>query len=220
MADGMSYVLWGSAGHAKVLASLIALRGGRVIALFDNNPNAKSSIEGVPLVGGHDNFVTWAQGGSLNSGLRGLVAIGGHTGLARVNIQKLFLDHGVLVEPIVHPDATLCATASLGAGTQVLARATVASEATLGEGCIVNHGAVVDHECVIGDGVHIAPGATLCGCITVERNVMIGAGSVVLPRVVIGASSVIGAGAVVTKDVPAGTTVVGNPARIIRQIKS
>ena len=85
---------------------------------------------------------------------------------------------------------------------------------------LVNHGAVVDHECVIGDGVHIAPGATLCGCITVERNVMIGAGSVVLPRVVIGASSVIGAGAVVTKDVPAGTTVVGNPARIIRQIKS
>jgi acetyltransferase-like isoleucine patch superfamily enzyme len=42
---------------------------------------------------------------------------------------------------------------------------------------------------------------------------MIGAGAVLLPRLRIGENSVIGAGAVVTRDVPAGSVVVGNPAR-------
>ena len=39
-----------------------------------------------------------------------------------------------------------------------------------------------------------------------------------LPGVVIGENALVGAGAVVVRDVPAGAVVVGNPARVIRQI--
>ncbi|MET0292557.1 MAG: DapH/DapD/GlmU-related protein, partial [Steroidobacteraceae bacterium] len=49
--------------------------------------------------------------------------------------------------------------------------------------------------------------------IVIGRNVWIGAGALVLPGVTIGDDALIGAGSVVTRDVPAGTTVVGNPAR-------
>ena len=41
------FVLWGSAGHAKVLAEVIVMRGGKVIALFDNNGDALSALFGV-----------------------------------------------------------------------------------------------------------------------------------------------------------------------------
>jgi acetyltransferase-like isoleucine patch superfamily enzyme len=52
----------------------------------------------------------------------------------------------------------------------------------------------------------------------IKRGAKIGANATILPGVVIGEHVLVGAGAVVVKDVPAGVVVVGNPARIIRQI--
>lgn len=206
------YVLWGSSGHAKVLASLIALRGGRVVATFDNSSGA-APLAGIPLYIGEEGFLRWLGESSVPSDVHGLVAIGGARGRDRLSIQLLFSRHGIRLEPLVHPDASVCTTAQLGAGTQVLAQAVVAADAWLGPACVVNHKASVDHECRVGAGVHVAPGATLCGLVTVGDGAFIGAGAVVLPRLSIGADVVIGAGAVVTRDVPAGVVVVGNPAR-------
>jgi sugar O-acyltransferase (sialic acid O-acetyltransferase NeuD family) len=210
------YILWGSAGHAKVLANLISLQGGRVVALFDNDPKVSSALPGVPLFIGEEGFKLWIKGEHDHKAIFGLAAIGGSRGYDRLAIHERFRTYGLRIEPLVHPQASVCLTASLGPGTQVLAQAVVAAEARIGEGCIINHSATVDHECVLGNGVHIAPGATLCGCVTLGGNVMIGASAVVLPRIKIGEGAIVGAGAVVTRDVPAGVIVTGNPARILR----
>jgi len=50
---------------------------------------------------------------------------------------------------------------------------------------------------------------------SVGNGASIGANSTILPGIKIGEKAVIGAGSVVTSDVPAGTTVVGNPAKIL-----
>lgn len=210
------YVLWGSAGHAKVLAGLIALRGGRVVALFDNR-EIQSSLDGVMLYIGDAGFNHWADDTDSLANVIGLAAIGGNHGRDRLAVHARFRHRGLQVRSLVHPSASVCATAIIGSGTQVLAHAIVSSEARIGEACILNHRATIDHECVLGDGVHIAPGATLCGCVTLGDNVMVGAGAVVLPRLTIGADSVIGAGAVITKDIPAGVTVMGNPGRVVNK---
>lgn len=47
----------------------------------------------------------------------------------------------------------------------------------------------------------------------IEDDAWIGAGAIILKGVRIGRGARVGAGAVVTRDVPAGTCVVGNPAR-------
>ena len=52
----------------------------------------------------------------------------------------------------------------------------------------------------------------------VKRGASIGSGTTLLCGITIGEDAMIGAGSVVTKDVPAGATVAGNPARIMRSI--
>lgn len=217
--DFRTYAIWGSSGHARVLGSLIKSLNGRVVALFDRNPLARPVLSEVPLYIGQEAFLGWLQSQRPIGKINGLVAIGGACGNDRIQIQELFAEHQIALEPIIHPSAFVCHTATLGPGTQVLANATVASSVQIGAACIVNHGAQADHECVIADGAHLAPGAVLCGCVKVGLCAMIGAGAVVLPRLTIGNNAVVGAGAVVTKDVPDNCVVIGNPARPIRSSK-
>jgi acetyltransferase-like isoleucine patch superfamily enzyme len=53
---------------------------------------------------------------------------------------------------------------------------------------------------------------------TIRRGARVGGGAVLCPGIEIGEDAFVGAGAVVTKDVPARMLVVGNPARVIREV--
>jgi acetyltransferase-like isoleucine patch superfamily enzyme len=55
---------------------------------------------------------------------------------------------------------------------------------------------------------------------TIRRGARIGGGAVLCPGVEIGEEAFVGAGAVVTKDVPARVLVVGNPARVLREVSA
>jgi acetyltransferase-like isoleucine patch superfamily enzyme len=85
---------------------------------------------------------------------------------------------------------------------------------------------VLEEGCWIGPNVvltnakyPLSPGVkdSLAGPI-VRKGARIGANATLLPGVVIGENALVGAGAVVVSDVPPGAVVVGNPARVIRQI--
>ena len=55
--------------------------------------------------------------------------------------------------------------------------------------------------------------------IKVEDNVWICSNVVVLAGVTIGENSVVGAGSVVTKDIPPNSFAVGNPCKVVKEIK-
>jgi acetyltransferase-like isoleucine patch superfamily enzyme len=54
----------------------------------------------------------------------------------------------------------------------------------------------------------------------VKKGATIGSGATILGNITIGENAIIGAASVVTKDVPDNTIVAGNPARVIRHIRS
>jgi serine O-acetyltransferase len=95
--------------------------------------------------------------------------------------------------------------------------------AKLGRRFIIDHGmgVVIGETAEIGNDVYIYHQVTLGGTAsdagkrhpTVGDNVIIGAGAKVLGAITIGEGARIGANAVVVASVPAGTTVVGIPAR-------
>lgn len=51
----------------------------------------------------------------------------------------------------------------------------------------------------------------------IKKNAWIGAGATILPGVTVGENAIVGAGSLVTKDVPDNATVVGVPAKVIKQ---
>jgi acetyltransferase-like isoleucine patch superfamily enzyme len=53
---------------------------------------------------------------------------------------------------------------------------------------------------------------------TIRRGARVGAGAVLCPAVEIGEEAFVGAGAVVVRDVPPRVVVVGNPARVLRDV--
>jgi sugar O-acyltransferase (sialic acid O-acetyltransferase NeuD family) len=211
--DVNAVVFWGATGQAKVVRELLGTDGPRVVALFDNNPSVSSPWTDVPLYHGKKGFETWRSQQVELRGTGFVVTVGGNCGSDRIVLQRELVAWGLRPLVVRHRTAFVADSAQVGAGSQILAHAVIAVEAVLGQACIVNTAATVDHECRLGDGVHVCPGAHLAGLVVVGDSVMIGTGAVVLPRIHIGAGAVIGAGAIVTRDVPAGTCVVGNPAR-------
>ena len=53
---------------------------------------------------------------------------------------------------------------------------------------------------------------------TIRRGARVGGGAILCPAVEIGEEAFVGAGAVVTKDVAPRMLVVGNPARVLREV--
>jgi len=99
--------------------------------------------------------------------------------------------------------------------------------AKIGDRFFIDHGmqVVIGETTVIGDDVLVYQGVTLGGVgtgkgkrhPTIGNNVVIGAGAKVLGNVTVGDHVRVGANSVVVKDIPANSTVVGVPARLVRE---
>ena len=202
----------GAGGHAKVVVHILSCDDRwEIVALLDPDPTLQGrSIAGVSVAGGDDLLAELVTQG-VTHGFVGL----GSTGDAgrRKALYELLGAHGLVPADAVHPGASVAPSAELGPGVTVMAAAVVNPEARLGENVIVNTGAIVEHDCVVGDHVHVAPRAVLAGGVRVGALAHIGLGACVREGVTVGEGAIVGAGAVVVGDVPAGSVVVGVPAR-------
>jgi sugar O-acyltransferase (sialic acid O-acetyltransferase NeuD family) len=120
----------------------------------------------------------------------------------------------------IHPCAVVAESAVIGAGSLVLAGAVINPLARIGEHAVINTAAVIEHHALVGDFAVVSPHATVCGGAAVAEGAFVGAGATILTGVTIGRNAIVGAGALVLRDVAEGTTVVGNPARAIRNPSS
>ena len=113
------------------------------------------------------------------------------------------------------------------------------TQITLGDGAFVNMSCVfldpaaitIGAQAQLGPGVQLltathptdaaarVAGPELARPISIGARAWLGGAVVVGPGVSIGADTVVGAGSVVVRDLPAGVVAVGNPCRVIRQLR-
>jgi sugar O-acyltransferase (sialic acid O-acetyltransferase NeuD family) len=136
-------------------------------------------------------------------------------GRSRRALCERILARGGALPVLAHPAATISTTASIGAGTILSAGVIVQSDARIGRFCGLNTACSVDHDNVVGDSVSIGPGAHTAGRVTILDEAFIGLGALIINGVTVGRRATVGAGAVVVRAVPEGSTVVGNPARVL-----
>ncbi len=126
----------------------------------------------------------------------------------------------------IAPSADVIGDAQLGDEASVWFGAVIRADNTpivLGARTNVQEGAMLHSDpgspLTIGAGVTVGHHAILHGC-TIGDNVLVGMGATVLNGAVIAQDCLIGAGALVTegKSFPAGSLIVGSPARAVRQL--
>lgn len=127
---------------------------------------------------------------------------------------------GVLFFEVRAPSVIEMDDVQIGEGAVLSPYVTLTSNICIGSHFHANLYSYVEHDCVIGDFVTFAPGVMCNGNVVIEDHSYIGAGAIIRQGqpghpIVIGRGAVVGMGAVVTRSVPPGSTVVGNPARLL-----
>jgi sugar O-acyltransferase (sialic acid O-acetyltransferase NeuD family) len=118
---------------------------------------------------------------------------------------------------VVDPTAVVARSARLGKGVYILSGANIGAGVTIGDFAFINRGVLIGHHCHLGAYVTTGGGVTVASRCQFGDGAVLGAGSVFIPNRVVGERAMVGAGAVVIHEVPARATVVGNPARVIKE---
>jgi UDP-N-acetylbacillosamine N-acetyltransferase len=208
--------IWGTSGHASVVADVIRLGNDYEIFGFidDVNPEKTGSrFGGAYVLGGQEKLEDLFQQGVEH------IIFGFGNCEARLRLTELVRGKGFRLAIAIHPSAVLATDVAVGAGTVIAAGAVINPGTTIGENVIVNTCASVDHDCRVEDGAHVCPGVRLAGNVIVGRATWVGIGATVVGKTRIGSGTIIGAGAVVVDDIPDGVVARGAPARVIRKVR-
>ncbi|MFQ5489193.1 MAG: acetyltransferase [Phycisphaerae bacterium] len=211
----MRCVIVGAGGHGRVVLDILVNAGNHdVLGFVDSNPAlAGKRVDGRRILGGLDALRQFRH--SMN--IEGAVVAIGDNGVRRDFADQIDA-MGLTLINAIHPSANLAHNVTLGRNVVISAGALVCAHCQIGDSVILNTGCIVDHESMIGTATHICPGSRLAGRVTVESGAFVGIGATVTQNLRIGYEAIIGAGAVVISDVPPLTTVVGVPAREIKDL--
>jgi len=154
---------------------------------------------------------------------RGAV-IRSHTVIYAGNVigDDLQTGHGVLIRE----SNTIGHRVSIGSHSVVEHHVIIEDDVRIHSNAFVPEYTILEQGCWIGPNVVMtnalyprSPRAkeTLKGP-TIRPGAKIGANATLLPGIVVGENALVGAGAVVVEDVPDGAVVVGNPARVIKDV--
>ena len=110
--------------------------------------------------------------------------------------------------------------ATIGSRCKISSHTFICEGVTIESGVFVGHGVTFINDryprAVNADGTPQSEADWACQATVVKAGASIGSGSTLLGGITIGENALVGAGSVVTKDVPAGATVAGNPAKVIK----
>ena len=116
---------------------------------------------------------------------------------------------------LIHETAIVRQNAIIGEGTIVADYASIGADCKIGQGCLIQSYSIVAHDCIIGDYVRVDTHAVCVGGVILKDLATIHTGTVISHKVIVEEGSTVAATSFVIKKVKAGSTVWGNPAKIL-----
>ncbi len=210
----MNLVLFGAGGHAlEVLDVALKSETNYSSISFCVTEPSESKFSGYELI-------SWKELlGSRPLESRVHLAIGDSSARARLTAElELF---GFSSCSLISPLASVSQSALIDLGCFVGDFAYIGPRVKLGKSVLINNSVTISHEGIVGDFVTVAPGARINGNVRLGEGAFIGSGAVIKNGergnpIDIGRKSSIGAGSIVINNVVSNSTVVGNPAKVIR----
>lgn len=208
-----SVIIVGAGGHAKVIIDILQSNQHYQVIGCTTAEVSKKSVLGVDVIGDDSILPLQFEKGTKYA----FVAIGDNA--KRQAMAQNLLQIGFELINVLSPQAVLSPSVKLGRGIAIMPGAVVNACASIGDNAIINTCASVDHDCIIEPDVHIGPGVHLAGCVYVCQGAFLGVGSSVIPNIKVGRWSTVGAGSVVIRNTLDSLTVVGVPAKEIKQVR-
>lgn len=120
---------------------------------------------------------------------------------------------------IIHHTCYMHPSVSIGNGTVIYPMCNIGFSVNIGNGVIINNSCTLSHNSIIGDGSFVSPSVTFCGGAKLGNSSFVGAGTLISNEVTIGNQVNIGIGSVITRDIGDNQSVIGNPARVVNDLK-
>jgi acetyltransferase EpsM len=209
----MQLVVIGGGEHARVLIEAARTRPDlwQVRGYVDVEPRPETERRlGVPRLGSDEEGRALVRGGEVQF-ILGLAGLGSRE--ARAAVAKAYDEAGARWATVVHANAWVSPSASLGAGVFISAGAVLNSGARADRHVVINSGAIVEHDVQVEEFTQVSPGAVIGGGVRMGRQVYVGLGACIRDHLEIGEGATVGMGAVVVASVPSEVVVIGNPAR-------
>jgi len=120
---------------------------------------------------------------------------------------------------LIHTTAIIFRDTTFDEGLILFPYTVISCNVTLGKFVTILPFSVLGHDVVLGNFCHLNSYSFMGGFVKAGDFVTVNTGATIVPEMKIGEHAVIGAGSVIIQNVPADSTVFGNPARIIKQLK-
>jgi len=211
-------VLIGASGFGKEVAYIIERINAikptyELVGFLDDGAafNSDSRINGYPWLGPSDWIIDHRDEYVCNCTI-GFPAIKGR-------IQRRLTEKGVCFETIIAPEASIAPYTEIGAGAVLYWHSIVSVNCKIGDGVLISGGVRIGHDSIVGDYTTIMAGTGISGCCSIGSEVKIGGHAFVIPGRKVGDQSTVAAGSIVFTNVKASTTVLGNPAKRMKELE-
>jgi sugar O-acyltransferase (sialic acid O-acetyltransferase NeuD family) len=202
----------GCGGHAREVAHAWVLgHGEETLAGFLDDARTGRTPEGWPILGPVSSWPGFRDCACI-------VAIGDPRARRRVVERMLGLGQPEWAT-VVHPDVSLHATVSVGAGSMILGGVQASVNIRIGRFASVNRLVSLGHDAELYDFASVAPLVSVSGNVRVGAGADVGTSASIRQGLALGPGCAVGMGSVVIRDVEANTMVMCNPARPSRTLE-
>ena len=134
----------------------------------------------------------------------------------KIKYTNIIIDKGGIFYTLIHPLARVMKDTVIGEGSIIGPWCSIGTGSIIGKNCLIQTSTIIGHDVKIGNLSRIDTNVVCAGNAIIGNNVTVHTSAIINQKAVIGDNAIIGAGCFVFKSVKEGTTVVGNPAKILR----